>query len=341
MSETAIVPVEQPKEIKKRRAPKPEIVKAEPIRLAENIERVLIGGDLNALNAEDRVRYYNAVCKSLGLNPLTKPFDYITLNNKLTLYAKRDCTDQLRRIYGVSILDLHVETVGDIRVVGAKAQDKTGRTDFSTGAVNIKGLQGDALANAIMKAETKAKRRVTLSICGMGMLDETELETIPLDRTSSGNAGAGGDLNGAKKVAATLPATPASAPSTPSQTPKPAPVAPSASGPEPASIPNEPIGYGAVQSAQIRKTQGGKEYLEIRQAGQWLQCWDRAWWDTLLASVGWECKFAVKVTKKGDRDWVSIVHPLEMTDPKTGEMNEWDEEGVPVLRRDREPGAEG
>ena len=36
----------------------------------------------------------------------------------------------------------------------------------------------NALANAIMKAETKAKRRVTLSICGLGMLDETELETI-------------------------------------------------------------------------------------------------------------------------------------------------------------------
>jgi hypothetical protein len=30
-----------------------------------------------------------------------------------------------------------------------------------------------------MKAETKAKRRVTLSICGLGLLDETEVETVP------------------------------------------------------------------------------------------------------------------------------------------------------------------
>jgi len=29
-----------------------------------------------------------------------------------------------------------------------------------------------------MKAETKAKRRVTLSICGLGLLDETEVETV-------------------------------------------------------------------------------------------------------------------------------------------------------------------
>jgi hypothetical protein len=30
-----------------------------------------------------------------------------------------------------------------------------------------------------MKGETKAKRRATLSICGLGFLDETEIETIP------------------------------------------------------------------------------------------------------------------------------------------------------------------
>ena len=30
-----------------------------------------------------------------------------------------------------------------------------------------------------MKAETKAKRRATLSIVGLGLLDETETETIP------------------------------------------------------------------------------------------------------------------------------------------------------------------
>jgi hypothetical protein len=50
--------------------------------------------------------------------------------------------------------------------------------DSSIGAVSVDGLKGDDLANAMMKAETKSKRRVTLSICGLGMLDETEIETI-------------------------------------------------------------------------------------------------------------------------------------------------------------------
>jgi hypothetical protein len=49
----------------------------------------------------------------------------------------------------------------------------------STGAVSIVNVNGEARANAMMKAETKAKRRVTLSICGLGMLDETEVESIP------------------------------------------------------------------------------------------------------------------------------------------------------------------
>jgi hypothetical protein len=34
-------------------------------------------------------------------------------------------------------------------------------------------------ANAAMKCITKAKRRATLSVCGLGLLDETGIETIP------------------------------------------------------------------------------------------------------------------------------------------------------------------
>lgn len=147
--------------------------------IGEAIERVLIAGDLSKLNPDERVSYYNAVCRSVGLNPLTKPFEYITLNSKLTLYARRDCTDQLRKIHSVSIKIIARELVEDCYVVTARASDHIGREDESIGAVSIAGLKGEAKANAMMKAETKAKRRVTLSICGLGMLDETEVETIP------------------------------------------------------------------------------------------------------------------------------------------------------------------
>lgn len=143
------------------------------------LEKVVIGGNLASLTPTERLNYYNALCHSLGLNPLSRPFEYIVLNGKLTLYARKDCTEQLRKINEVSIPTVDREVVDGIYVCTAHAIDKIGRKDTSIGAVSIEGLKGDAKANAMMKAETKSKRRVTLSICGLGMLDETEIETIP------------------------------------------------------------------------------------------------------------------------------------------------------------------
>jgi hypothetical protein len=138
----------------------PAVVQATstPVVPSEILEQVLIGGDLSRLTEAQRLAYYRAVCQSLGLNPLTKPFEYLTLNGKLRLYALRDCADQLRRLHGISISIVNRERLQDLYVVTARAKDKTGREDESTGAVALGTLKGDALANALMKAETKAKR---------------------------------------------------------------------------------------------------------------------------------------------------------------------------------------
>lgn len=170
---------------------------AERNEAATAVEQVLIGGDLSRLTPEHRLTYYRAVCESVGLNPLTKPFDYLTLSGRMVLYAKRDATDQLRRLHGVSVRIAKRETVEGVHIVTAQATDRGGRVDESTGAVTIAGLKADALANALMKAETKAKRRVTLSICGLGLLDESEIETIP---------GAKVETNHAAESPAALPA---------------------------------------------------------------------------------------------------------------------------------------
>ena len=142
----------------------------------ETIEEVLVQGNLQSLSSEQRLSYYKEVCSSLGLNPLTKPFEYITLNGKLTLYATRTCTDQLRKINKVSVRIKDRQNLDGVYLVTAEATDSTGRVDESIGAVPISSLKGDALANALMKSETKAKRRATLSICGLGFLDESEIE---------------------------------------------------------------------------------------------------------------------------------------------------------------------
>jgi len=156
--------------------------------LAASIEKALVFGDLSKLDAVGRMTYYRDVCTSLGLNPLTRPFEYITLNGKLTLYAKRDCAEQLRKIHGVSVTSMKNELIGEIYVVTVSGKDKTGREDYATGAVPTANLKGENLANAYLKAETKAKRRLTLSICGLGLLDETEVESIPTAHPFTENA---------------------------------------------------------------------------------------------------------------------------------------------------------
>jgi hypothetical protein len=143
------------------------------------IEAALMHGDLSKLNENERLSYYKDVCESVGLNPLTQPFQYMTLNNKLVLYATRACAEQLRKINKISLRLPHKEKFGDMYVVTANAIDKDKREDESTGAVYLGSARGDVLANLLMKAETKAKRRVTLSISGLSFLDETEVETIP------------------------------------------------------------------------------------------------------------------------------------------------------------------
>jgi hypothetical protein len=141
------------------------------------IEQITMTGDLSRLTAEQRVAYVKYVCDSLGLNAATRPFEFQMFQGKLVMYAKKDCTEQLRKIHGVSIrvLERKTDTDNGVFTVSVRGIDKTGRRDESTGAVGIAGLRGMELANAMMKAETKAKRRLTLSICGLGFLDESDI----------------------------------------------------------------------------------------------------------------------------------------------------------------------
>lgn len=147
------------------------------------IESVLIKGDLALLSEQERVNYYMRVCDSLGLNPLTRPFAYQKFQGQLILYARKDCTDQLRRLHNISLKLVSQSVENDILTAHAQAalpEVLAGmvreRTDEDVGSVFFPdSLKGENRANAIMKAVTKAKRRVTLSICGLGLLDETEI----------------------------------------------------------------------------------------------------------------------------------------------------------------------
>lgn len=142
------------------------------------VESLMLEGDLSKLTSAQRVQYYAATCDRVGLDPIARPFDYLRLNGKLTLYANKSCAEQLRCLHNVSLFDLQTNVVEDIFIATISAKTPDGRTDSDSGAVPVSGLKGERLANAMLKGVTKAKRRVTLSLVGLGMLDETEVASI-------------------------------------------------------------------------------------------------------------------------------------------------------------------
>lgn len=140
---------------------------------------LVIGGDLRALSDQQKIAYYTYRCQQAGLDPAAKPFDLLTLNGKQILYANASCTQQLTQNRKLSHKITRAEVVNDIYMVCVQVTGSDNRSTENMGAVSIGTTKGEALANALMKATTKAIRRAVLAHCGLGMLDEMEAATIP------------------------------------------------------------------------------------------------------------------------------------------------------------------
>ena len=143
------------------------------------LSSIVTNGDLGKLSPDQKVAYYRNFCERLGLDPLSQPFNLLRLNGKEILYCGRAGAQQLSKLHNVSHEIKARETVSGCYVVTAQASTPDGRRTESIGAVPVDNLKGDALCNAFMKAETKAKRRATLDLLGLGILDETETDALP------------------------------------------------------------------------------------------------------------------------------------------------------------------
>jgi hypothetical protein len=142
-------------------------------------DSIVLRGDLSGLNEGQKRDYYLYRCRQVGLDPAAKPFDLLTLNGKQILYANAGATQQLCAIHKLSTQITHRERIDGIYVVSVRCTGADGRVSENQGAVDVSNLSGERLANALLKATTKAIRRAVLSHAGLGMLDETEVEAIP------------------------------------------------------------------------------------------------------------------------------------------------------------------
>lgn len=174
-----------------------------------DFEKLVLEGDLSQLTVPQRLEVYNRLCEFHGLSTFPPPFMFLKdkRSGKLTLYATRLAAEQLRARRNISLAVVEegythttvpvdpqepesgTKEVPETYFVKVRAKDlNSGREDDDQGVVSVMGLRGDDLANARMKATTKAKRRATLSICGVGLPDETEVDSIrgaervPLER---------------------------------------------------------------------------------------------------------------------------------------------------------------
>lgn len=145
----------------------------------EVISSLVLNGDLKRLSPDQKVAYYRYRCEQAGLDPAAKPFDLLVLNGKEILYANATCTQQLTANRGLSIAITNRELIDGVYCVFARIASPDGRATENMGAVPIDMLKGEAKANAMLKATTKAIRRSVLAHCGLGLMDETEVVTIP------------------------------------------------------------------------------------------------------------------------------------------------------------------
>jgi len=101
-----------------------------PQETAAILERLLTQGDLARLGAHERTEYYLRVCQSLGLNPLTQPFAYLKLSGKTVLYALKGCTDQLRDLHKISVVETSGEEWRNTYIARVKVTTPGGMREF-------------------------------------------------------------------------------------------------------------------------------------------------------------------------------------------------------------------
>lgn len=144
----------------------------------EIMSSLVLNGDMSKLNPTQKVEYYNWVCDRVGVDPATQPFVLIKLQGKEVLYPKKECTQQLTFRHRIShqVMARESDEEKGIYSVVCRATDPSGRFEDSIGAVSILNLKGESLANAIMKADSKSKRRATLDLLGLGLND---IEDVP------------------------------------------------------------------------------------------------------------------------------------------------------------------
>ena len=163
------------------------------------VSSIILHNDLSKLTKEQQVQYVSYRCSKAGLDVAGSPFNLIpNKEGKLFLYANKEAAAQLNQLRSLSPVVSKEEFLMDNTIFKVTYKvTENGRATEDCGAVGlvkvkkmpgkpdeIRPLSPDEVADAIMKAHTKAKRRAILTHCGIGTNDLDEplivVDTAPV-----------------------------------------------------------------------------------------------------------------------------------------------------------------
>lgn len=140
----------------------------------------LVTGDVSRMPGEHRLALYYEICRSIHINPRTRPLEFIefydpqTKGKKLTLYPTHAAADQLAYLHRIRIRQVEEKTVGTLYKLRLEGTMPDGRTEENVAYLSLTDQQGQLLVgqrygDALMKCFTKAKRRLVFGMVGFNV----------------------------------------------------------------------------------------------------------------------------------------------------------------------------
>ncbi len=151
--------------------------------LSNGMRAYLRTGDLGMLPEQEKDKVLIKMCEHYCLDPVLRPFILIKLNGKEVWYPTRSATDQVAARFNLTREVIEIKENIERGILECRVRissEGSGRVETCIAAVPIiefgrdQGgkivghiMKGEAYANALMKVETKAKRRATLGWLGI------------------------------------------------------------------------------------------------------------------------------------------------------------------------------
>lgn len=177
-----------------------ETMLAETAKYTAGIKEYFRSGNIAQLSADEQDFIKAKLCERYNLDPILRPFELISFSGgQQKFYMTASATNQLANALSLTreIVQLEIDEQRMIAKCTVKVSSPSGRSETCNAFIAISKfqqpkerggiptkvlLEGEDLANTLMKLETKAKRKATMSFFGImdAGTDYEDRPTTPL-----------------------------------------------------------------------------------------------------------------------------------------------------------------